>query len=90
MLWGVRIMPKSEVLDSTGRVVHQALKRQNFQTVKACQVGKYIILDLETKDKNTAHNQIKEMTQQFLYNPLTETFVIECIDQNTSKIQAKI
>ena len=76
MKWGVRIMPKPEVLDSTGRTVLKTLQREGFQ-IENCQVGKYIILDLQATDEQTSYKQVRKVAEKILHNPLTEDIVIE-------------
>lgn len=79
MQWGIRIMPKPEVLDSSGRTVLQALKREGFPLTD-CHIGKYIILNLPTTDSQRAYTQIKNMAEKVLHNPLTENFTIEKLE----------
>ena len=75
MKWGVHVLPKPEVLDSQGRAVLQALKHEGFK-VQNCQIGKYIILDLQEEDPNTSYQQAEKIARDVLHNPLIETFTI--------------
>ena len=76
MRLGVRVMPKSEVLDSQGRAVEKTLKHHGL-SVGSCRVGKYIELDIDESDKNKAMAKAQELTEFVLYNPLTESYEIE-------------
>ena len=72
---GVKIMPKKEVLDTQGRAVELTL-RQNGMSISACQVGKFVIVDLPTDDEVLALSQAKEMAEFVLCNALIETFEV--------------
>jgi phosphoribosylformylglycinamidine synthase subunit PurS len=73
---GVRVMPRKEVLDTQGRAVENTL-RQNGRKLNACQVGRYVVLDLPEADAEKAMSQAREMAELVLYNPLIETFELE-------------
>ena len=76
MKWGVRIMPKPEVLDSKGRTLLQTLNNSGFK-IKNCQVGKYIVLELQNGQEEVSQEQVVQIANEFLHNPLIETFTIE-------------
>jgi phosphoribosylformylglycinamidine synthase subunit PurS len=73
---GVRVMPRKEVLDTQGRAVENTL-RQHGRRLNACQVGRYIVLDLPDSSAEQAMQQAKEMAELVLHNPLIETFELE-------------
>jgi phosphoribosylformylglycinamidine synthase subunit PurS len=73
---GVRVLPRKEVLDTQGRAVENTL-RQNGRKLNACQVGRYVVLDLPEADGEKAMSQAREMAELVLYNPLIETFELE-------------
>lgn len=73
---GVKVMPRKEVLDTQGRAVEQTL-RQNGKSLTACQVGRYVILDLPDTDEKAALSSAKEMAEFVLCNPLIETYELE-------------
>lgn len=75
---GIRVMPKSEVLDSQGRAVERTLKNHG-KTLNECRVGKYVVLDLPETDKNKAIAKATEICEFVLYNPLIETYSIEVL-----------
>ncbi len=76
---GVKILPRSEVLDSQGRAVEDTL-RQHGKRLQSCRVGKYVQLEVEESDKQAALTKAKEMTEFVLYNPLIETYELEIIE----------
>ena len=81
MKWAIHILPKPEVLDSQGRAVLQALKHEGFK-VQSCQIGKYIILDLQEDNPERSYQQAEKITCDVLHNPLIETFTIKKVSQD--------
>jgi phosphoribosylformylglycinamidine synthase PurS subunit len=73
---GVKVMPRREVLDTQGRAVENTL-RQNGKKLNACQVGRYIVLDLPDGDESKALAAAKEMAELVLHNPLIESYELE-------------
>ncbi len=73
---GVRIMPRTEVLDTQGRAVGMTLKSKGFQ-VMDCKVGKFIILQIEGESAAHARAQATKISEDLLCNTLIETFQIE-------------
>ncbi len=75
---GVKVMPRREVLDTQGRAVENTL-RQNGKKLNACQVGRYVVLDLPGDDQKSAMTAAKEMAEFILHNPLIETYELEIL-----------
>ncbi len=75
---GVKILPKSEVLDSQGRAVAKILNAHG-KKLENCRVGRYVVLEVEESDKNKAIAKAQEMAEFVLYNPLIETFELEVL-----------
>lgn len=75
---GVRVMPRKEVLDSQGRAVEGTLRSHDF-SLNSCRVGKYVVLELESKEEKTALAEAKKMAEFVLHNPLIETFELEVL-----------
>ena len=73
---GVKVMPRLEVLDTQGRAVENTL-RQNGQTLNACRVGRYVVLDLPGDDEKVSMASAKQMADFVLHNPLIETYELE-------------
>ncbi len=73
---GVKVMPRKEVLDTQGRAVEHTLK-QNGQKITACQVGRYIVLDLPESNPEKALQMARSMAEIVLHNPLIENFELE-------------
>ncbi|MCC7405554.1 MAG: phosphoribosylformylglycinamidine synthase subunit PurS [Bdellovibrionales bacterium] len=75
---GVKVLPRSEVLDSQGRAVEKTLA-QHGKTVAACRVGKYVQLEIDAPTQEKALEQAREIASFVLYNPLIETFELEVV-----------
>lgn len=76
MKFGIRVLPKPEVLDSQGRAVENLFKKEGFG-LKSCTVGKYIEIEVAEENSDTALKQIQSMSEYVLYNPLIESIQIE-------------
>ncbi len=76
MKFGVRIMPRSVLLDTQGRTVEKLLKDNHYE-LENCRIGKYVEIEVDETDVEKAESKVKAMTEFVLYNPLLETFVIE-------------
>ena len=75
---GVRVLLKSEVLDSQGRAVEGTLREQGF-AVNQVRVGRYVVLDIPQSSKEEALKVATEMAKKVLNNPLIETFQLEVL-----------
>lgn len=78
MLVAMRILPRPEVLDTQGRAVEQTLKSHGFELAR-CRVGKYLEIEVQEKQAETAFAHIRKMADFVLYNPLIETYELEVI-----------
>ncbi|MBX9766614.1 MAG: phosphoribosylformylglycinamidine synthase subunit PurS [Bdellovibrionales bacterium] len=72
---GIRIMPKSEVLDSQGRAVLETLGHHNMK-MNGCRIGRFVELDVPANTVQEAIAEAKRVTEFVLYNPLIETYQI--------------
>jgi phosphoribosylformylglycinamidine synthase PurS subunit len=75
---GIKVMPRTEVLDTQGRAVENSLRQRGLR-LNAAQVGKYVVLDLPDLDSTQALAKAKEMADTLLCNPLIETFEMEVL-----------
>lgn len=73
----VKILPRSEVLDTQGRAVQRTLERHG-KNLNQCRVGKYVELQLEGSEDQVLA-QAKEIAEFVLYNPLIETYQLEVL-----------
>ena len=71
------ITPKKAVLDPQGKTVQNALAHMGYNGVIAVHVGKYLEIELEGSDKETARQRLNEACHKFLSNPLIEDYHLE-------------
>lgn len=68
---------KKSILDPQGNTVHKALKSLGYQDVEDVRIGKHIEVTLESDSKRKAEEQLKEMCDKLLANPVIEDYIIE-------------
>ena len=73
----VNVHLKKGVLDPQGKAVLHALHTLGFSDVENVRVGKQILLDIDTSDKEKAINEAKKMADELLANPVIENYEIE-------------
>ena len=73
----VNVHLKKGVLDPQGKAVHHALETLGFKDVKDVRVGKQILLEIDTEDKEKAIEEAKKMADELLANPVIENYEIE-------------
>ena len=73
----VNVYLKEGVLDPQGKAAHHALESMNFKGVKDVRIGKQIIIQLDTDDREEAENEVKEMCETLLANTVIEDYNIE-------------
>jgi phosphoribosylformylglycinamidine synthase len=71
------ITPKKAVLDPQGKTVQTALEHMGYQGIAAVHVGKYLEIELNGGDKETARKQLDEACHRFLSNPVIEDYHLE-------------
>jgi phosphoribosylformylglycinamidine synthase len=71
------ITPKKAVLDPQGKSVQNALAHMGYSGVGAVHVGKYLEIELNGSDIETARKQIDEACHRILSNPVIEDYGFE-------------
>jgi phosphoribosylformylglycinamidine synthase PurS subunit len=71
------ITPKKAVLDPQGKTVQNALAHMGYHGVTAVHVGKYLEIELDGSDPETARQHLNEACHKFLSNPLIEDYQLE-------------
>lgn len=77
---GVRILPRPVILDTQGRAVEKLLA-EHGRPVRSCRIGRYVEMELEGDDQQKVFEQVQDIAEFVLYNPLTENFELERIDK---------
>jgi phosphoribosylformylglycinamidine synthase len=75
----VNIALKNGVLDPQGKAVHHALSSLKFDDVLDVRIGKQIVLNLKSSDKESAKKEVTKMCEELLANTVIEDYEIEII-----------
>lgn len=76
----VNVALKRGVLDDQGKATHHALDTLGFkEIVKDVRVGKQIILELSSTNKEEAQAEVKKMCEKLLANTVIEDYDIEIV-----------
>ncbi|MFK5976398.1 MAG: phosphoribosylformylglycinamidine synthase subunit PurS [Sulfurovum sp.] len=73
----VNVFLKDGVLDPQGKASHHALGSLGFTGVEDVRIGKQIIIELATTNKDQAKINVKEMCETLLANTVIENYTIE-------------
>ena len=68
---------RSSVLDPAGTAVESGLKQMGYSGVESVRIGKYIELKLKATDETEAKQQLDEMCDRLLANPVIENYCFE-------------
>lgn len=71
------ITPKKAVVDPQGKTVQGALEHMGYKGVCAVHVGKYLEIELNGADKESARKQIDDACHKILSNPVIEDYRFE-------------
>ena len=75
----VNVTLKTGVLDPQGKAVESVLEDLGFVNVRDVRIGRYIELELDVPDLNTAQAQSEQMCKTILANPVIEDYNIEIV-----------
>lgn len=73
----IQVTLKKSVLDPQGVAVEKALKTLNYSNVGDVKVGKYLEVSVEGKDREEVEEQIRDMCDRLLTNPIIEDYTFE-------------
>jgi len=74
----VFVRPKPGILDPQGEAVGSALGHLGFE-VRDARVGKVIDLELGAADATAAKEEVEQMCERLLANPLIESYEVEIV-----------
>ena len=77
----VTVTLKNGVLDPQGKAIEGALGSLGFEGVDQVRQGKVFDLELTSADPGTAKQQIAEMCEKLLANPVIEQYSVEVVEQ---------
>lgn len=73
----VYITIKQGVLDPQGQAVQRQLQSLGYEEVEQVRIGKYIELELDTKDRAEAERRVQAMCKKLLANTVVEDYRYE-------------
>lgn len=71
------VMPKKAVVDPQGKTVQNALEHMGYRGIRAVHVGKYLEVELDGGDRESARKSLDEACHRFLSNPVIEDYKLE-------------
>jgi phosphoribosylformylglycinamidine synthase PurS subunit len=77
----IYITYKKGILDPQGTTVAKALSALNYDNVGSVRIGKYIQMELAENDSGRVEEQVAEMCQRLLANPVIEDYSFEVVKE---------
>jgi phosphoribosylformylglycinamidine synthase len=68
---------KQGILDPQGNAVRGGLVSMGYGGVTDVRVGKFLVLTLDSRDRLQAEQQVREMCDRLLANPVIEDYTFE-------------
>jgi phosphoribosylformylglycinamidine synthase subunit PurS len=68
---------RSSVLDPAGVAVQSGLKHMGYDNVDGVRIGKYVELNLSADSEAAAQDQLNQVCDQLLANPVIENYRFE-------------
>jgi phosphoribosylformylglycinamidine synthase len=81
LLAKVHVTLKPGVNDPQGLAIAGGLRSLGFGGVQEVRAGRYLELRLEAPSREQAEQQVEEMCQRLLANPVIETYQFEIAEQ---------
>ncbi|MEM8779019.1 MAG: phosphoribosylformylglycinamidine synthase subunit PurS [Cyanobacteria bacterium P01_G01_bin.49] len=76
---------RSSVLDPAGVAVQSGLEQLGYKGVEKVRIGKYIELNMTAKDESQVKQQLDEMCDRLLANPVIENYCFEITPINANQ-----
>ncbi|MBD3297753.1 MAG: phosphoribosylformylglycinamidine synthase subunit PurS [candidate division Zixibacteria bacterium] len=73
----VRVHFKDGVLDPQGKTIHTALRQMGYDWVSSVRTGRLFEIEIDADDPSRAQDQLREISQKLLANPVIESFHVE-------------
>tara|TARA_X000001036_G_scaffold89349_1_gene81625 strand:- start:162 stop:407 length:246 start_codon:yes stop_codon:yes gene_type:complete len=70
----VKILYKDNVNDPQGQTIRESANRIGFESIKNIRSGKIFMVDIESNSEEIAKENIKEISDKLLSNPIIEKF----------------
>ncbi len=73
----IHVTLRSSVLDPAGTAVQSGLKHMGYDNVDQLRIGKYVELTIRAENEAAAREQVDQMCDQLLANPVIENYRFE-------------
>ncbi len=77
----IYITYKQGILDPQGATVAKALSALGHENVESVRIGKYVQVELAEDDAGRIEEQVAEMCQRLLVNPVIEDYSFEVVKE---------
>jgi phosphoribosylformylglycinamidine synthase subunit PurS len=78
----IKVMLKKSILDPQGKAVLHAIKDMNIGNFSDVRIGKYIEVNINNSDLESAKSEIDEICNKLLSNPVMENYEFELEEIN--------
>jgi phosphoribosylformylglycinamidine synthase PurS subunit len=79
----IEITLKPSIFDPAGAAIESSLRQLGHHQVAHVRLGKIISLTLSAPEAEAAHQQVIQMCEQLLANPVIERYAIEITERQT-------
>ncbi|MFN6559803.1 MAG: phosphoribosylformylglycinamidine synthase subunit PurS [Nostoc sp. ChiSLP01] len=76
----IHVTPRPSVLDPAGVAVQSGLQQMGYANVEQVRIGKYIELILISRDEKKARQDLNNICDQMLANPVIENYRFDLIE----------
>ncbi|MFP5225415.1 MAG: phosphoribosylformylglycinamidine synthase subunit PurS [Actinomycetota bacterium] len=76
----IDVMLRDGILDPQGKTVEDNLPSLGFEGVSGVRIGKHIEFEIEGPDEQAVREQVEQMSQKLLSNPVIEDFTYSLED----------
>lgn len=70
-------MPLKEILDPQGKAVSGSMKNLNLNEISNIRIGKHITLEVDSPNREIAHQKVNEACKNLLANLIMESYEFE-------------
>ena len=78
----IKVMLKKSILDPQGKAVLHAIEEMNVGNFSDVRIGKYIEVNINNSDLESAKSEIDEICNKLLSNPVMENYEFELEEIN--------
>jgi len=78
----IKVMLKKSILDPQGKAVLHSIQDMNVGNFSDVRIGKYIEVNFNNSDLESAKNEIDEICNKLLSNPVMENYEFEIEEIN--------